>query len=137
MKIHHLVLPLLFCGLTTSYALESLRGTADLDEVNTNITPYQIIEGETPKKNYRQQPPLIPHKIEKYQINLKTNQCLRCHDWPYNTDFKAPKVSETHYSTRDGKPTDKVAAERWFCTQCHVPQQNTHELIENNFKPVE
>ena len=76
-------------------------------------------------------------EFEKYQINTKVNQCLRCHDWPYNTQFSAPEISETHFFDRDGKATDKVSPNRWFCVQCHVPQENANELIENNFKPAD
>ena len=42
-------------------------------------------------------PPLIPLRVDKYEIDLKVNQCLRCHDWPYNVQENATKISETHY----------------------------------------
>ncbi|MCP5153389.1 MAG: nitrate reductase cytochrome c-type subunit [Ectothiorhodospiraceae bacterium] len=83
---------------------------------------------------YRQQPPLIPHNIEKYQISLKVNQCMACHDWPNNVREGAPKISETHYIDRDGVALDHVARTRWFCNQCHVPQVAAQPLVENQFK---
>ena len=83
---------------------------------------------------YRQQPPLIPHRIDTYQIDLKVNQCMRCHDWPYNVQEGAPKISETHYIDRQGVALDQVARTRWFCTQCHVPQVHARELVGNDFQ---
>lgn len=116
---------------------KDLRG-ADIEEEITNVTPYQYQESEALRKNYRQQPPLIPHKIDKYQVNLKANQCLRCHSWPYNTDFKTVAAPESHYvDAQTGKRSDDISKGRWFCTQCHVPQSNAPELIENFFKPAE
>jgi cytochrome c-type protein NapB len=83
---------------------------------------------------YRQQPPMIPHRIDRYQIDLRVNKCLGCHDWPNNVEEGAPKVSETHYVSREGIALDHVARTRWFCTQCHVPQANTRPLVSNSFK---
>lgn len=136
MKLKHLYIISLLGLAPFSYALDGLS-PIDVDQENSNIQSFNVIEGQLAPKSYRQQPPLIPHKIEKYQINLNVNQCLRCHDWPFNTQFNAPKVSETHYVDRQGAHTDKIAPTRWFCTQCHVTQQNAPELIENMFKPAE
>lgn len=122
---------------TTAFAQEnvqSLRGddrisdTPDADDIKRLATPQRFTRA------YRQQPPLIPHKTEKYQINLKVNQCLRCHDWPYNVEEGATKVSETHYTNRDGVALDKVTRSRWFCTQCHVSQVKAQPLVKNVFK---
>lgn len=82
---------------------------------------------------YRQQPPLVPHKLEGYEISLNNNQCMDCHDWPGNTRVNAPKISETHYVDRQGVRLDKVAGTRYFCTQCHVPQIDAKPLVGNNF----
>jgi nitrate reductase (cytochrome), electron transfer subunit len=83
---------------------------------------------------YRQQPPLIPHKVDAYQITLDNNQCMTCHDWPGNTRVQAPKISETHYVDREGARLDKVAGTRYFCTQCHVPQADAKPLVGNAFQ---
>lgn len=83
---------------------------------------------------YRQQPPLIPHKIDGYQINTDNNQCMSCHDWPANMRFNALKISETHYVDRQGVRLDKVAGTRYFCTQCHVPQADAKPLVGNIFQ---
>lgn len=114
--------------------VQSLRGQIDLQETNAAASINQIVEGHRVPQNYRQQPPLIPHKIEKYQINLKVNQCMRCHNWQYAAKEGAPKISETHYQDhRTGQPLDDVVPGRWFCTQCHVPQVDAKPLVENTF----
>lgn len=123
-------------GMAFADEVKGLRGDVAVDEEITEVEPYQYLEGEVLRKNYRQQPPLIPHKVDKYQINLKANQCLRCHSWPYNTDFKTVSAPESHYiDAQSGIRTDKIAPGRWFCTQCHVPQSNAPALIENSFVP--
>ena len=114
--------------------LDSLRGDAMLSEINPAGAINQVIENGRYAVNYRQQPPLIPHKIEKYQINLKVNQCMRCHNWQYAAKEGAPKISETHYTDhRTGERMDDVVAARWNCTQCHVPQVDAKPLVENTF----
>lgn len=111
----------------------SLRGDVELDQSGHAHELRDQNVGQRFQRAYRQQPPLIPHRIEKYQINIKVNQCLRCHDWPFNVEEGAPKVSETHYISREGVALDRVAASRWFCTQCHVPQVRARALVPNTF----
>ena len=85
-------------------------------------------------RSYRQQPPLIPHRVTGYQITTKVNKCMNCHDWPNSVKEGAPKISETHYVDRNGISLDRVARTRWFCNQCHVPQANARALVDNVFK---
>ncbi len=122
--------------VTFAAELQSLRGDKAIDEPNTTPELFNVDESGPKERAYRQQPPLIPHRIDKYEIDLKVNQCLRCHDWPYNVKENAPKISETHYESREGKRLDIVAGTRWFCNQCHVPQADAPTLVENVFKPV-
>jgi cytochrome c-type protein NapB len=115
--------------------VQSLRGEVEIPD--ENIAPDQPRQDTQPgsfARSYRQQPPLIPHKIDGYQIDRAANQCMQCHDWPYNVDQQAPKISETHYIDRDGVALDRVSPRRWFCTQCHAPQSNAKELVRNDFK---
>lgn len=115
--------------------LQSLRGETPLtDTTAAPAVRKQNTSAGRFNRAYRQQPPLIPHNIEKYQINLKVNQCMRCHDWPYNVEEGAPKISETHYVDRKGVALDRVSRTRWFCTQCHVPQANARPLVDNDFE---
>ena len=116
--------------------VNSLRGGVGIDEPND---PPKVLQQNTSgrfSKAYRQQPPLIPHRIDRYQINLKVNQCMRCHDWPGNVEAGAPKISETHYRDRNGVALDHVARTRWSCNQCHVPQVNAPALVGNTFEPA-
>ncbi len=115
--------------------VQSLRGETDIPDDNiAPVLPRQDTQAGSFERAYRQQPPLIPHKIDGYQIDRAANQCMLCHDWPYNVDQGAPKISETHYVNRDGVALDEVSPRRWFCTQCHVPQSNARELVKNDFK---
>ena len=115
-------------------SVASLRGDATIPETHPAPALRKQNTSGRLTRAYRQQPPLIPHDIEKYQVNLKVNQCMRCHDWPYNVQEGAPKISETHYTDRNGVALDHVARTRWFCTQCHVPQVNARPLVKNQFR---
>lgn len=116
--------------------VQSLRGAVGVDEAGDKPETFRLEDGNRFTKNYRQQPPLIPHKVDKYEIDLKVNQCLRCHDWPGNVENRAPKISETHYFNRNGVALDRVSRNRWFCNQCHVPQTDASELVDNTFEPA-
>lgn len=115
--------------------LKSLGGEKSLE--SSNAAP-EVEKQSVPAggfgRAYRQQPPLIPHKTEGYQITTTNNACMNCHDWPGHIEAKAPKVSETHYVDREGARLDKVAGTRYFCQQCHVPQADAKPLISNTFQ---
>lgn len=113
--------------------VRSLRG-AQIDELVAVPEVFKQQEGRQ-GRNYRQQPPLVPHSIDQYQIDLKANQCLRCHDWTNAGERNAPTLSMTHYQDRNGAQLDHVAGTRWFCNQCHVPQVNAPALVDNAFQP--
>lgn len=120
---------------TSTSGVTSLRGVDPTQ--STTIEPiYHQEEGRQPR-NYRQQPPVIPHTIDKYQIDLHANECLACHDWKNAADRGAPTLSMTHYVSRDGIQTDDVAPRRWFCNQCHVPQVDAPDLVGNTFQGSE
>jgi cytochrome c-type protein NapB len=115
----------------------SLRGAVGLDE--DSKAPEQKIypkDGEPISRDYIQQPPLIPHQIKGYQVNLKSNKCLSCHSWKNYREAGATKISQTHFEDREANVLANVSARRYFCTQCHVPQANAKPLVDNTFKPV-
>ena len=89
------------------------------------------------KRNYPMQPPTIPHKTQNYQVDLNSNKCLSCHSRRQVVDSQAPMVSVTHYMDRDGNFLAEVSPRRYFCNQCHVPQQEAKPLVENDFKDVD
>ena len=117
--------------------MKSLRGDAELTQEPKapELKHWERDRGPIPR-NYVQQPPLIPHAIEGYRINLKFNKCLTCHSWANYQESGATKISQTHFSDRDGHVLSNVSARRYFCTQCHVPQVDAPPLVGNTFEPV-
>lgn len=87
-------------------------------------------------RNYPMQPPTIPHKIDKYSMNLNANTCLTCHARNLTAKSQAPMVSVTHFMDRDGNFLAEVSPRRYFCSQCHVPQAESEPLVGNDFKDV-
>lgn len=115
----------------------SLRGTNELESKSNPTEIKQWQDDQAPiTRSYIQQPPLIPHTVENYQVNLKVNKCLTCHSWSNYKKAGATKISQTHFADRDNNDLANVAARRYFCNQCHVPQTNAQPLIENTFSPV-
>lgn len=84
-------------------------------------------------RNYPMQPPVIPHKIDGYQIDLKVNKCMSCHARKRTGDSQAPMVSVTHYMDRENNFLAELSPRRYFCTQCHEPQLDAKLLVENDF----
>ncbi len=133
------VMIVLISGLAgNASGIESLRGMKPLDGSSGKVEVKKVPkDGDLIQRNYVQQPPLIPHKIDGYQINLDFNKCMSCHSWSRYKETGATKISQTHFKDRDGVDLATVSARRYFCTQCHVPQANAKPLVENTFKPVE
>ena len=82
---------------------------------------------------YPEQPPIIPHSIEGYQLSVNANRCMPCHKREHVQGSGAPMISITHYMTREGQMLADVSPRRYFCTQCHVPQADTAPLVRNTF----
>lgn len=122
-------------GLSASSQVQSLRGS-DADAQDVAPETYRIQDGVALGRAYRQQPPLVPHQVEKYEIDLKVNQCIRCHEWPNSDKEQALKMSDFHYIDQDGVRRDVVDGRRYFCLSCHVPQADAKPLVENNFRPA-
>ena len=115
----------------------SLRGINDIEQLSVEpISKRYNKDGEPISRDYVQQPPLIPHKIVNYRINLKSNKCMSCHSWSNYREAGATKISQTHFEDRDKNVLANVSARRYFCTQCHVPQVDAKPLVENEFEPV-
>ena len=117
---------------------KSLRGDHAVDEPSAKpeITRWQEDKEPIPR-DYIQQPPLIPHSIEGYKVNLKFNKCLTCHSWANYKEAKATKISQTHFEDREGQVLANVSPRRYFCPQCHVSQVDQKPLVDNEFKPVQ
>ena len=87
-------------------------------------------------RTFAQQPPLIPHAVEKYEpITLTSNDCLDCHISDEFKGRKMPRIGDSHFSKTlketDGSPA--VDAARWQCIGCHVPQVDAPALVDNRF----
>jgi cytochrome c-type protein NapB len=85
---------------------------------------------------YPEQPPVIPHSIEGYQLTLNANRCLDCHRRQFVEGSGAPMISITHFMTREGQMLADVAPRRYFCTACHVQQTDAQPLVENEFRDM-
>lgn len=87
--------------------------------------------------NYPEQPPVIPHNIRDYQVDIRSNRCLTCHSRENAVDAGAPMVSVTHFMDRDKQVLAAVSPDRYFCIQCHVPQTDAEPLVDNTFRTVD
>ena len=118
--------------------VESLRGANPMHEPAKVPQSMKWQNDREPiTRDYVQQPPLIPHKIKGYKINIKFNKCLTCHSWANYKEAGATKFSQTHFSDRENNMLANIAPRRYFCTQCHVPQVNAPPLVENIFDPLQ
>ncbi|CRG50226.1 nitrate reductase cytochrome c-type subunit [Yersinia wautersii] len=86
--------------------------------------------------NYVNQPPMIPHSVDGYQVSKNTNRCLQCHGVEHYITTGAPRVSSSHFYDRDGKVSSEVSPRRYFCLQCHVPQTDAAPIVGNSFQPA-
>ena len=86
------------------------------------------------KRNYSQQPPIIPHRIDGYQVDKNFNKCLDCHARDKTAVSQAVPVSATHYVDRSGKVLAQISTRRYFCKQCHVAQEPVAPLVGNAFR---
>ena len=87
-------------------------------------------------RSYPEQPPVIPHSIDGYQLTLNTNRCLDCHRRQYTEGSRAPMISITHFMDRDGQMLADVTPRRYFCTACHVQQTDAKPLVSNTFEDM-
>lgn len=112
--------------------VKSLRGE-QVDTGSLKSDVHQLMHSKKFERSFRQQPPMVPHEMAKYQINLKANECVKCHDWRYAAQEKAPEMSKIHYTDRNGEEWDEVTRGRWFCNQCHAAQTDAVPLVDNTF----
>ena len=114
-----------------------LTGAArPMEEVPAPPVPKWVIDDIRQMRGYPEQPPVIPHSIEGYQLSVNTNRCQSCHKREFTQGSGAPMISVTHYMTREGQMLADVSPRRYFCTACHVPQANTAPLVGNTFKDM-
>ena len=85
-------------------------------------------------RNFALQPPIIPHRVNGYQIDKNFNKCLDCHAREKTEFSNAIPVSSTHYVDREGKVLKQISTRRYFCLQCHVAQETSKPLVGNSFR---
>ena len=137
-----LALAIILAAASTSLLAQTvssgLRGSTPLNEEGpaAPMTPQRnTAERET--RNYPEQPPVIPHSIDGYQIDINGNKCLSCHARARTGESQAPMVSITHFMDRDGQFLASVSPRRFFCTECHVPQHVVTPPVTNDFIDVD
>jgi cytochrome c-type protein NapB len=88
-------------------------------------------------RNFALQPPIIPHRVDGYQVDKDFNKCLDCHARTKAAMTQAVPVSITHYMDREGRVLGQISTRRYFCLQCHVPQEAVNPLVRNNFMDID
>lgn len=107
-----------------------------MENQSADPLPKWIVDDQRRMRAYPEQPPVIPHSIEGYQLTVNTNRCMSCHRREFTEGSGAPMISVTHYVTREGQMLADVSPRRYFCTACHVPQADTSPLVPNTFKDM-
>jgi cytochrome c-type protein NapB len=118
--------------------VSSLRGGLGLDAAAKMFSKKKVetvVGGR--KRNWKLQPPTIPHKIGKERISLSENSCYRCHAHDTFKAEKAPMISKSHYKDPKNPDEKNLVMRRYYCFQCHVPQVEAAPLVENTFKSVD
>lgn len=138
---HALITIFALLAISASVALaqmgtEMLGGVPYGESAPARPIPKWTVDDIRKMRAYPDQPPVIPHSIEGYQLSVNTNRCLSCHKREFTEGSGAPMISVTHYITRDGQMLADVSPRRYFCTACHVPQADTSPLIGNTFKDM-
>ena len=125
-------------SLVAQTVSSGLRGSTPLNEEGP-AAPMLPLRNSSEKevRNYPEQPPVIPHTTEGYQIDLNGNKCLSCHARARTGESQAPMVSITHFMDRDGQFLASVSPRRFFCTECHVPQSTAKPPVGNDFLDID
>lgn len=117
---------------------DRMRGPTPLDQTTQ---PPPIVNPDNSDvrraRNYAMQPPIVPHKIEGYQLDKNANRCMMCHARTRTEESQAPMISVTHFMDRDGNFLAELSPRRYFCLQCHVPQADLKPLVDNQFIDVD
>jgi cytochrome c-type protein NapB len=134
-------------GLLLALALAFVAGTAAIAQMGAELRgdvpfdssapadplPKWVTDDVRKMRAYPEQPPVIPHSIEGYQLSVNANRCLSCHRREFTESSGAPMISVTHYMDREGQMLADVSPRRYFCTACHVPQADRREPVANTF----
>ena len=117
--------------------LATLRGAEINEEPQAPALGEPINSDLRQGRNYPEQPPVIPHKVRNYQVDLNTNKCMTCHSRTKIEESQAPMVGVTHFVDREGQVRAFFSPRRFFCDQCHVTQHEVRPLTGNTFVDVD
>ncbi len=125
---------------SSAMQVHSLRGSS-VSTADNNTLVEKAYVGKKPgqlaliARTFTDQPPLVPHTIENYDISATENACWECHN---SDDFKGkkmPMVGKSHLlQTADAGAEPKLNMQRWQCNNCHVPQVDAMPLVGNYFQ---
>ena len=125
------------CTVAIAQMVPKLSGNENpMESKEAEPLPKWVVDDLRRMRNYPDQPPIIPHSIEGYQLSVNTNRCMSCHKRELTEGSGAPMISVTHYMNREGQMLADVSPRRYFCTACHVPQADTRPLVQNSFKDM-
>jgi cytochrome c-type protein NapB len=132
------ILTVALSSVVMAETFSALRGSTPLNQEGSPpaLTPEQNTSVREPR-NYPEQPPVIPHSTEGYEVSINANKCLSCHARTRIHESQAPMVSITHFIDRDGQFLASISPRRYFCTECHVPQHNVRPPVENGFVDID
>jgi cytochrome c-type protein NapB len=134
------LLIMLWCASAVQAAplVDAMRGPVPLDE-EPRPPPLANQENKDIRRNraFAMQPPTIPHRIDGYQVDRNANRCVACHARTRIEETKAIPTPATHYLDRDGTARGDISPRRYFCTQCHVPQDEVKPLVDNSYQDFE
>jgi cytochrome c-type protein NapB len=122
----------------TKSFVDAARGPTPIPEATKPPVLGNSINDDLRKtRNYAMQPPIIPHRVDGYQVDKNFNKCLDCHARAKIEVSQAIPVSITHYMDRDGRVLGQISTRRYFCLQCHVPQDPVKPIVPNTFQDVD
>ena len=132
------ILVVVSTSLLAQTVSSSLRGATPLNDEGRAplMTPLRN-SAEKETRSYPEQPPVIPHTIDGYQIDVNVNKCLSCHARARAAEAQAPMVSITHFMDRDGQFLASISPRRFFCNSCHVPQHVVKPPVANDFVDID
>lgn len=79
-------------------------------------------EQERMPLNYVNQPPMIPHSVEGYQVTTNTNRCLQCHGVESYRTTGAPRISRRTLWTATA--TCRATSRRVVISACSATYRN-------------
>ena len=132
------ILIMVFATAVLADEIATLRKGVPIDEESSSQAIPKVVDADIKsRRNYPMQPPLIPHDIRGYDVNLQVNKCMSCHSRKRTEESQAPMISVTHYMNREGNFLANVSPRRYFCDQCHVTQTEANSVVENDFEDMD